>query len=369
MSEATRESVWQWYLQDLYTRLQEGAGVLATVTRWHLDDLIGRLLEAQTNPGADQWEVHAFPALNAEQTEALAPSRYSLDELLRIKANLTDVAWSSLYQGSPVTLTGSILTADKWKYYGGPGQPGLPDLRQFDFIVQTWDGSFKDSTGSDFCAGQVWGCRGAERWLLDYILEKMSYVRFKEAIRQMKYKWPRSSFILIEDKANGTAVMSDLATEISGLTPVEPCGGKIARAWRAASALAGGNCFLPDASIAWKMNIPVMDFVRRCNVFPANINKAGSDDDVDAFTQMVNKMGEYNFGLAKWIDQKQAEQANSAQQEIYTALMEIDGVSVLLHFDELRRVWFDPQRPEVTYPEQADPEDKGAQFDGHQETP
>jgi predicted phage terminase large subunit-like protein len=338
MSDATRESVWQWYPQDLYTRLQEGAGVLATVTRWHLDDLIGRLLEAQTYPGADQWEVHAFPALNADETEALAPSRYSLDELLRIRANLSDVAWSSLYQGSPVALTGSILRADKWKYYGGPGQPGLPDQRQFDFIVQSWDGSFKDSTGSDFCAGQVWGCRGSERWLLDSVLEKMSYVRFKDAIRQMKYKWPKSSFILIEDKANGTAVMSDLSTEIGGLTPVEPCGGKIARAWRAASALAGGNCFLPDASIAWKLNIPVMDFVRRCNVFPANINKAGSDDDVDAFTQMVNKMGEYNFGLAKWIETKQAEQANGAQQEIYTALMEIDGVPTLLTFDEVRRV-------------------------------
>ena len=65
-----------------------------------------------------------------------------------------------------------------------------------------------------------------------------------------------------------------------------------------------------------------------------------------------------SFGLAKWIEQKQAEQTNSAQQEIYTALMEIDGVSVLLHFDEVRRVWFDPQRPEVTYPEQADPEDR-----------
>lgn len=178
----------------------------------------------------------------------------------------------------------------------------------------------------------------------------------------------KKHLLLIEDKANGTAVMSDLATEISGLTPVEPCGGKIARAWRAASALAGGNCFLPDASIAWQLNIPVMDFVRRCNVFPANINKAGSDDDVDAFTQMVNKMGEYNFGLAKWIEQKQAEQANSAQQEIYTALMEIDGISVLLHFDEVRRVWFDPKRPEVTYPEQADPEDKNALSPKNKET-
>jgi hypothetical protein len=63
------------------------------------------------------------------------------------------------------------------------------------------------------------------------------------------------------------------------------------------------------------------------------------------------------------------EQGNSAQQEIYTALMEIDGVSVLLHFDEVRRLWFDPRRPEVTYPEQAHPEDKGAQFASHQETP
>jgi hypothetical protein len=35
-------------------------------------------------------------------------------------------------------------------------------------------------------------------------------------------------------------------------------------------------------------------------------------------------------------------------------MAEIDGEQVLLYFDELRRLWFDPKKPEITYPEGED---------------
>ncbi len=311
MSDTIRETCWNWYTATLYSRLQKGGGVLVMATRWHLDDLIGRLQDAEKLGKGDAWDVHEFPALSGdatgqykgdpEQYKALSPGRYGVGDLLRIKRVQTDFTWSALYQGSPVPLTGNILPAASIRYYGAPGNtlglPALPDLRQFDGFYQTWDGTFKDSTGADFCCGQVWGSRGAERWLLDYLLEKMAYPRFKSAIQQMSAKWPQTSYKFIEDKANGPAVIADLQGTITGMVAVDPRGGKIARAWAASSELAAGNVFFPDSSIAtW-----VGDFVGRIAVFPANLSKPGSDDDIDAMTQLLNEVRTRMLGLAGYL--------------------------------------------------------------------
>jgi predicted phage terminase large subunit-like protein len=284
LSEAVRESVWQWYSQDLYTRLQQGAGVLLMATRWHVDDLIGRLLEAEGH-GGDKWKVHTFAALS-ETGEALAPSRFDRAELEKIRTAQPGAVWAALYMSEPAPLKGNIFEVDKWRYYGGPGQPAFPQEKEFDLVITSCDASFKDAAGSDFCALQTWGIRGAERWLFrdGYVLEKMDYPRFTQAVRGMAQRHPRASWRLVEDAANGAAVVSELRRQISGITPVRPEGGKIARAWAASGDQSAGNCFLPDPSIApW-----VAGFVHRCAVFPANINKPGSDDDIDCFTQMLN---------------------------------------------------------------------------------
>jgi hypothetical protein len=46
----------------------------------------------------------------------------------------------------------------------------------------------------------------------------------------MYAKWPKAHRKLVEDKANGTAVIETLRHEISGIIAVEPEGGKEARA-------------------------------------------------------------------------------------------------------------------------------------------
>ena len=283
-SESTRESVFEWFARDLYTRLQQGAGVLVMATRWHIDDLIGRLIEAEGH-GGDRWQVHVFPAMS-EDGAALAPSRFDRDELEKIRAAQPAMVWSALYQGSPAPLKGNIFEVDKWRYYGGPGQVEFPRVEEFNLVVTSCDASFKDAAGSDFCALQTWGIRGAERWLFadGYLLEKMNYPRFKQAVREMARRHPMAARRLVEDAANGPAVVAELISEIPGIVAIAAAGGKLARAWAASGDQSSGNCFLPDSSIAPWVN----GFVHRCAMFPANINKPGSDDDIDAFTQVIN---------------------------------------------------------------------------------
>ncbi len=61
-SETLREKVWDWYRNDLYTRLEPNGSIVLIQTRWHEDDLAGRLLNDMAD-GGDQWEVVNLPAL------------------------------------------------------------------------------------------------------------------------------------------------------------------------------------------------------------------------------------------------------------------------------------------------------------------
>ncbi len=60
-----REKVWNWWNNDLYTRLEPNGQVVLIQTRWHEDDLAGRLLR-QADEGGEQWGVVDLPALAEE---------------------------------------------------------------------------------------------------------------------------------------------------------------------------------------------------------------------------------------------------------------------------------------------------------------
>lgn len=59
-SETNRETVWNWFITDLRTRLKPDAWIIVIMTRWHEDDLGGRLLDRQQDAG---WEVLNMPAI------------------------------------------------------------------------------------------------------------------------------------------------------------------------------------------------------------------------------------------------------------------------------------------------------------------
>ena len=89
--------------------------------------------------------------------------------------------------------------------------------------------------------------------------------------------------------ANGTAVMDVLRRELPGLIPVEPYGGKIARAHATTAVAEAGNVFIPDPSIApW-----TMDFVEEMAAFPSGAH----DDQVDCYSQANAYYNDQGFDL------------------------------------------------------------------------
>lgn len=264
------------------------SGILLTMTRWHVDDLAGRLFHNMTLGEGDRWRVISFPAIaNRDEEfrvegEALHPERWTLDHLNRIRAALGSFQWSALYQQSPIADGGNIFR-NEWIRFYFPNE--LPD--RFDQVVQSWDMAFKESTDSDFVVGQVWGRKGAKFFLLDQVRNRMTFTDTLRAVKGLSEKWPKASVKLVEDKANGPAVMDALKDVVFGFRPVEPYGNKVARAHAVTAPWESGNVYIPHKTIAlW-----VEGYVSELTGFPSEAH----DDQVDATTQALNEL--VNHGL------------------------------------------------------------------------
>jgi predicted phage terminase large subunit-like protein len=68
-SPIVRQKIWDWYANDLYSRLSAKAWIVLTHTRWHRDDLAGRLLRKMADRAADQWEVLCLQAVKEGKGE------------------------------------------------------------------------------------------------------------------------------------------------------------------------------------------------------------------------------------------------------------------------------------------------------------
>jgi predicted phage terminase large subunit-like protein len=66
VSETFRRRVWDWYKDDLYTRLEPDGSIVLIQTRWHEDDLAGRLLRENL----DDWTIINLPALSEPPASA-----------------------------------------------------------------------------------------------------------------------------------------------------------------------------------------------------------------------------------------------------------------------------------------------------------
>jgi predicted phage terminase large subunit-like protein len=149
---------------------------------------------------------------------------------------------------------------------------------QVDEQIQSWDCSFKDLDTSDYVVGQAWGRLGTIFLLGDQIRARMDCPATMKAVRELSQKFPQTYAKLIEDKANGSAVIQMLQYERSQESP--PLSrGKIARAQAVSPLVEAGNVYLPHPDYAsW-----VGDFIEECATFP----NGAHDDQVDAMTQAL----------------------------------------------------------------------------------
>ena len=178
--------------------------------------------------------------------------------------------WYALYQGSPIIEGGNILKEEWWRYYDI-----LPE--KFDHVVMSVDCAFKANAVNDYVAIGVWGKIGPNVYLIDLIKQRLDFIDTVEAIKSMKLKHPSIGAVLVEDKANGSAVISTLRKEIPGIIPITPTDGKTSRVYSITIYIEGGNVYLPRFA-SFKD-----DFISECSAFP----NAEHDDQVDQMSQAL----------------------------------------------------------------------------------
>jgi len=290
-SDAQRQQALDFFNYTLSTRLDDPKRDVKVLVmqRLHTRDLTAVCLE-------QGFEHLCLPALAPSRTTVdfprsgrtvvreidapLWPERQGVADLEHQRQVLGSYGFAGQYQQQPVPRDGGMFKVEWWQYWDhAPAR--------FDEIVQSWDLSFKDGDGHDYVVGLVAGRVGACVYLLDRFKAKASFTETCQAIKRMVATHPATRIVLIEDAANGPAVVSALHKEIRGILAVTPEGGKRSRAAAVEPQIEAGQVFLPrprfaDGQLRFE-HAWVEDFVEQCSVFP----KGEHDDDVDALTQLL----------------------------------------------------------------------------------
>lgn len=320
-SAKRRDALWEWWQSAAFTRLEEPFLVIVVGTRWHEDDFIGRLLKPPADTEPLPWRVIRFPAI-AEQvavTDGKPPEPDALgrepgDPLLSpLKAETRDQAiarwkgieravgsytWAALYQQRPVPAEGTVFLPSWWRFW--TTNPDLIDDTTvlFDPLVDgasgtwldSWDCAFKGTDTADYVVGQRWCRVEGDRFLVGQSRDRMT---FTETLAVM-LEWEKSDSLggtgkfvgkrLVEEAANGYAIIDTLQRKVSGMKAIRADKSKEARARAVSPEVESGNVFLPHPSEPgheW-----VHGLLGELLTFPSGPN----DDQVDALSQGLGEL-------------------------------------------------------------------------------
>lgn len=321
-SPTQRDKVWGEWQNSIKSRLAAGAKIIVIMTPWHEDDFAARLLEREPTARLIRLpiEAEANDPLGRNPGDALCPELGKDNKwLAQFKAiQMSDPqnggarAWTALYQCAPRIEGGNLIKRGWWKYYDPK------EITQFGTIVISVDAAFKSADSNDFVAVTVWGKLGSNFYLLYLSNKHLSFSGTLAEIRVVKGLFP-SAAVLIEDKANGSAIIDVLQHEMFCI-PVNPKGGKESRVQAIQPAVESGHVFLPE-------NLDgIAEMVDQFSAFPAGKH----DDMVDSASQALIYLiwGAGNYSPLSDVQRLRLEQAERQREILCSpALYDVYGMS------------------------------------------
>lgn len=340
-SEKARGTVKDWWDTTLSNRLSDmltGSKVVI-MQRLHDDDLSGHILSKypeflhlcipmEFNPDK-RCTTPYWTDPRTEFGQLMDPVRFPQKVNQSLKKALGAVDYAGQYQQQTAPTDGALYKRKDWRFWlpadyahlitrtdlisyrneqnemVTPFVEILPytlqELRTrpglFQDLAQTWDAAFKDKQTSAYTSGQVWGRMGIKRYLLDEARGHWPIQLVCRHILRLATLWPHAVAKIIEDKANGPAIMQLLAGTVTGLIDVMPYGTKYARAAANIPSHEAGEWYAPHPAMPeyhW-----VSDYINEFTKFPGgyadrvdsagqwhqrvtvNINTAPPEDDSD----------------------------------------------------------------------------------------
>lgn len=293
-SDTIRKTINNRFPQTIKSRLNDrNTPMIVIMQRLHEDDPVGFLLDGGTEL---EFTHICLPALNEdgpseydprEKGEALWEFKHTEEELESMRVS-DACGFAGQYQQRPAPEEGNIF---KWfQFY-----KEIPE--DYYYKIHSWDMTFKEKSKRknkkvDFVVGTEWGKRKSNNNIYlfpDMVRARMGFPDTLDAITIFIKNHLDYKAILIEDKANGSAIISSLVkNKVQRIIPIEPQGDKVERAEAIAPLFRANNIFLPHPAIApW-----ILDFINELKVFP----NGKHDDQVDSTTQAVEYLDKIGGG-------------------------------------------------------------------------
>lgn len=315
-SPTTRDHTYVWFADDFSTRLLPGSPLGIVATRWHSDDVCGRITErerreaeqlfhaqqkvlveqnaqATGNRAKYKYKIINLPAiaedddiLGRKPGEPLWPELFDLDALAILRAEMTPSSWNSLYQGTPMDITGGAVKASWFKRYerlpSKAGEHGRTEIRR---VVLSVDAANTAKERSDYTVITVWiEDLHRQHYLADVYREKVEFNDLCVAIDNLVARWQNIAgevtAVLVEPKGNGLSYVQ-LKGASTGAAPIIAIevgtNSKEFRFDKVTPMFEAGQVFLPERSI-W-----LADYEKELLGFPL----AKHDDQVDSTSQYL----------------------------------------------------------------------------------
>lgn len=211
---------------------------------------------------------HTFLGWKDERAEGeiMDKVRMPPETLAEEKANT--LTWEAQHQQEPMVLEGNVLKSTWWHFWRFSWQPEpppelaartmtIPDKGEwatyFEEGLLSADLTFKRTVnGSRVCIG-AWGRKGRHRFMLGVRWDLMNFPETRRALRELIAEYPWILPKLVEDEANGPAILAELKDPepgsdeppVDGLIAIEPEGSKEERAHAVSPLVKAGDVVLP----------------------------------------------------------------------------------------------------------------------------
>ena len=228
-SDAQREAALRFFRETLSTRLDtpKTGAVVVVMQRLHEADLSARCLELEYRHlclpvEADVATDIVFPVSGRVVTRApghlLWPAREGPTELALQRRQLGSTAFDTQYQQRPAPAGGRLFKRAWFKFYDERprGSTGLA----------SWDMSFKGGPSNDYVVGLQAAREGADVYLVDRVKGQWDFTETCRQVVRLHGRYPQTQTTLIEEAANGPAIINVLTRQIAGIIPVRPDGGE-----------------------------------------------------------------------------------------------------------------------------------------------
>jgi len=277
MNMAAMDRTYEWYTSGPRQRLQPGGAIVVVMTRWNEKDLTGRLLHAQSETRADQWEVVEFPAVLPSK-EALWPEYWDTDALKKVKASIGIQKWNAQYMQDPTSEEGAIIKREWWRDWDDDKMPKIQH------IIQSYDTAFMKTEKADYSAITTWGIfekdedSGPMLILVDSTKGRYEFPELRRvAMDQYGYWQPET--VIIESKASGLPLTYELRKMGIPVINFSPSKGndKHSRVNAVSPLFESGRIWAPKHMEFAK------EVIEECAAFPYG----DYDDLVDSMTQAV----------------------------------------------------------------------------------